>query len=278
MSEKLQKVLARAGLGSRRELERWISANRVSVDGKIAKLGDRVTEEAKIRVDGVLLKLKKDSEIRRRVLIYNKPVGELCTRNDPENRPTVFDRLPNLRQGRWVAIGRLDYNTCGLLLFTNDGELANRMMHPSSEIEREYSVRIHGQVSEAVLRTLRTGVLLEDGKASFDKIKPGGGEGTNHWYNVTLSEGKNREVRRLWESQDLEVSRLIRVRYGNVELPRALHRGTWSEMEDKEVNALAATVDLKEKTPARKKVQQRNPRQVRMSTRRKRAQRKPNTK
>ena len=154
MSEKLQKVLARAGLASRREIERWISAGRVSVEGKLATLGDRVTEDAKIRVDGHLLTLKKDSEIRRRVLIYNKPVGELCTRKDPEGRPTVFDRLPNLRQGRWVAIGRLDYNTCGLLLFTNDGELANKMMHPSSEIEREYAVRIHGQVTDQILKNL----------------------------------------------------------------------------------------------------------------------------
>jgi len=274
-TEKLQKVLARAGLGSRRELEGWISAKRVSVDGKIATLGDRVTEDSKIRVDGVLLKLKKESEMRRRVLIYNKPVGELCTRKDPQNRPTVFDRLPNLRQGRWIAIGRLDYNTCGLLLFTNDGELANRVMHPSSAIEREYAVRIHGQVSDRVIKLLKEGVLLEDGEASFDSIKAAGGEGTNQWYHVTLREGKNRGVRRLWESQDLEVSRLIRVRYGDVTLPRVLHRGTWSEMEDKEVNILSESVGLKPKTPARKKVQQRNPRQVRMATRRKRAQRKP---
>lgn len=274
-TEKLQKVLARAGLGSRRELEGWITARRVSVDGKVASLGDRVSEDSKIRVDGVPLRLKKESELRRRVLVYNKPVGELCTRKDPENRPTVFDRLPNLRQGRWIAIGRLDYNTCGLLLFTNDGEFANRMMHPSSQIEREYAVRIHGQVSDPVLKSLKEGVLLEDGEASFNSIKAAGGEGTNQWYHVTLREGKNREVRRLWESQDLEVSRLIRVRYGDVILPRVLHRGTWSEMDDKEVNALAASVDLKPKTPARKKVHQRNPRQARMATRRKRAPRKP---
>jgi len=159
MSEKLQKVLARAGLGSRRELEGWITAGRISVDGKIAKLGDRVTESEKIRIDGKPLTLKKESEIRRRILIYNKPVGELCTRKDPEGRPTVFERLPNLRQGRWVAIGRLDYNTCGLLLFTNDGELANRMMHPSSSIEREYAVRVHGQVSEPEVRGQTSGFM-----------------------------------------------------------------------------------------------------------------------
>ena len=274
MSEKLQKVLARAGLGSRRELEEWISAGRVSVDGKIASLGDRVTDEAKIRVDSILLNLQKESEIRRRVLIYNKPVGELRTRKDPENRPTVFDRLPNLRQGRWVAIGRLDYNTCGLLLFTNDGEMANMLMHPSSAIEREYAVRVHGDVSDLIIQKLQQGVILEDGKAAFDNIKAAGGEGTNKWYHVTLREGRNREVRRLWESQDLEVSRLIRVRYGKIELPRSLYRGTWSEMEDSEVNALASSVDLKPRTPPRKKVQQRNPRQIRMATRRKRPLRK----
>lgn len=274
MSEKLQKVLARAGIGSRRELEGWISAGRISVDGKVATLGDRVTEDAKIRVDGVPLVLKKESEIRRRVLIYNKPVGELCTRKDPENRPTVFDRLPNLKQGRWVAIGRLDYNTCGLLLFTNDGELANRMMHPSSEIVREYAVRIHGEVNDAMLKRLKDGVVLEDGKAAFDSIKAAGGEGTNQWFHVTLREGKNREVRRLWESQDVEVSRLIRVQYGNISLPRSLHRGTWKEMEGADVNALAATVDLKPRTAPRKVVHQRNPRQKRMATRRKRNLRK----
>jgi len=270
MSEKLQKVLARAGLGSRRELEDWISSGRISVDGKIAILGDRVTEDVQIRVDGVLLALKKEAEIRRRVLIYNKPVGELCTRKDPENRPTVFDRLPNLKQGRWVAIGRLDYNTCGLLLFTNDGELANRMMHPSSAIEREYAVRVHGEVTDMMLHNLKQGVKLEDGIAAFENIKAAGGEGTNQWFHVTLKEGRNREVRRLWESQDLEVSRLIRVRYGDVQLPRSLYRGTWSEMEDAEVNVLAAIMELKPKVPPRKKIAPRNPRQIRMSTRRKR--------
>lgn len=273
MSEKLQKVLARAGLASRREIERWITAGRVSVDGQLATLGDRVTEDAKIRVDGNVLSLLKDSEIRRRVLIYNKPVGELCTRKDPEGRPTVFDRLPNLRQGRWVAIGRLDYNTCGLLLFTNDGELANKMMHPSSEIEREYAVRIHGQVTDQTLKNLSEGVILDDGKAAFDNIKAAGGEASNQWFHVTLREGRNREVRRLWESQDLEVSRLIRVRYGATELPRSLYRGTWSEMEDNVVNKLALSVDLAPKALVRKRVPDKNPRQKRMATRRKQAPR-----
>jgi len=274
MSEKLQKVLARAGLGSRRELEKWITAGRVSVDGKIANLGDRILESAKIRVDGKPLEIKKESEIRRRVLIYNKPVGELCTRKDPKGRPTVFERLPNLHQGRWVAIGRLDYNTCGLLLFTNDGELANRMMHPSSAVEREYAVRVHGQVSDQMLQNLQQGVALEDGNAAFDTIKAAGGDGTNKWFHVTLKEGKNREVRRLWESQDVEVSRLIRVRYGDVKLPRSIHRGTWEEMPDNEVNTLAAAVDLQPRTPPRKLIQKRSHRQTRMSTRRKRTTRK----
>ncbi len=270
MSEKLQKVLARAGLGSRRELEKWISAGRISVDGKIASLGDRVIETTKIRIDGKPLTLKKESEIRRRVLIYNKPVGELCTRNDPKGRPTVFERLPNLRQGRWVAIGRLDYNTSGLLLFTNDGEMANRMMHPSSAVEREYAVRIHGEVNEQMLQRLQQGVTLEDGIAAFNTIKAAGGEGTNQWFHVTLKEGKNREVRRLWESQDVEVSRLIRVRYGDVSLPRSVHRGTWAEMPDNEVNALSVSVNLKPRNTARKLVQKRSHRQTRMATRRKR--------
>jgi len=274
MSEKLQKVLARAGLGSRRELEGWISAGRISIDGAVAKLGDRVEESARIRVDGKPLTLQKESEIRRRVLIYNKPVGELCTRKDPEGRPTVFERLPNLRQGRWVAIGRLDYNTSGLLLFTNDGELANRMMHPSLGIEREYAVRVHGRVSDEIISNLKNGVSLEDGVASFDSVKAAGGEGANQWFHVTLREGRNREVRRLWESQDMEVSRLIRVRYGNVVLPRNVHRGTWFEMPDNEVNSLATTVDLKPRKSTKKPLQKRSHRHTRMSTRRKRPIRK----
>lgn len=201
MSEKLQKVLARAGHGSRREIETIISAGRVSVDGKIATLGDRVeiTQSLKIRIDGHLISIRESAEQICRVLAYYKPEGELCTRSDPEGRPTVFDRLPKLRGARWIAVGRLDVNTCGLLLFTTDGELANRLMHPSREVEREYSVRVFGQVDEDKVKQLSRGVQLEDGPAAFKTIKFTGGEGINQWYNVTLTEGRNREVRRLWK-------------------------------------------------------------------------------
>jgi 23S rRNA pseudouridine2605 synthase len=272
MSEKLQKVLARCGLGSRRELERWIADGRVSIDGKIATLGERVTDKDKIRVDGKIIKVKPVAELKRRVLIYNKPVGEICSRKDPEGRDSVFDRLPSIAEGRWLSIGRLDINTSGLLLFTNDGELANRLMHPKFEIEREYAVRIHGEVSDDTLKQLKAGVKLEDGMASFDSIKAAGGEGANHWYHVTLKEGKNREVRRLWEAVECQVSRLIRVRYGDIVLPRMVQRGTWSEMPAAAVNALARLVQLPEQSVEKRKTVSRNPRQQRMATRRKRPQ------
>lgn len=207
MSEKLQKVLARAGQGSRREMEALITAGRVSVDGKVATLGDRVEVNAVIRVDGHQVKTRAAEEQICRVLAYHKPEGEMCTRHDPEGRPTVFDRLPKMDGARWIAVGRLDVNTSGLLLFTTDGELANRLMHPSHEVEREYAVRVFGEITEAMLQRLRKGVQLEDGMAKFNKIKPAGGEGLNQWFNVTLTEGRNREVRRLWESQEVQVSR-----------------------------------------------------------------------
>lgn len=250
MSEKLQKVLARAGHGSRREIESIIEAGRVSVDGKIAKLGDRVeiTPGLKIRIDGHLISVRESAEQICRVLAYYKPEGELCTRNDPEGRPTVFDRLPKLRGARWIAVGRLDVNTCGLLLFTTDGELANRLMHPSREVEREYSVRVFGQVDDAMLARLRKGVQLEDGPANFKEIKFAGGVGINQWYDVTLMEGRNREVRRLWESQGIQVSRLIRIRYGNIKLMKGLPRGGWEEMDLESVNYLRELVGLPPET------------------------------
>ena len=204
-SEKLQKVLARAGKGSRREIEAMISSGRVSVDGNNAYLGDRVDGTEQIRIDGHQVKLIAQADELCRVLMYNKPEGEMCTRKDPEGRATVFDRLPPLESGRWVAVGRLDINTSGMLLFTTDGELANRLMHPSQKVEREYAVRVFGEFNEAMLQTLRTGVKLEDGMARFQKITYRGGEGRNHWFHVVLSEGRNREVRRLWESQDLSL-------------------------------------------------------------------------
>jgi 23S rRNA pseudouridine2605 synthase len=254
MSEKLQKVLARAGKGSRREMETYITAGRVVVDGKTAYLGDRVEGNEQIRIDGHIVALKAQQDEICRVLMYNKPEGEMCTRKDPEGRPTVFDRLPKLEAERWVAVGRLDINTSGMLLFTTDGELANRLMHPSKKVEREYAVRIFGEVNEAMLQTLRSGVKLEDGPAHFQKITYRGGEGRNHWFHVVLSEGRNREVRRLWESQDVQVSRLIRVRYGDMEMKRQLPAGGWSELDLKEVNYYRQLVDLPVETKSKVKV------------------------
>lgn len=244
MSEKLQKVLARAGLGSRREVEQWIAAGRVSVNGQIVSLGVRVESDDKIRVDGKPVRTAAAEEATCRVIMYHKTEGEVCTRNDPENRRTVFDNLPRVSAGRWIGVGRLDLNTSGLMLFTNDGELANRLMHPSFQIEREYAVRVFGDVQEGHIKALKKGVKLEDGPAKFDNIVQRGGEGINHWFYVTLSEGRNREVRRLWESQELQVSRLIRVRYGSLALPRDLSQGTWRELSLDEVNYLREQVQL----------------------------------
>ena len=250
LGEKLQKILARAGQGSRRELEEVIAAGRVSVDGKIASLGDRVvlSSATKIRIDGHLINIIPTQKEICRVLMYYKPEGELCTRSDPEGRATVFDRLPRLTGSRWIAVGRLDINTSGLLLFTTDGELANRLMHPSREVEREYSVRVFGNVDEAMLQRLRKGVQLEDGPANFKQIKAVGGTGINQWFDVTLTEGRNREVRRLWESQEVEVSRLIRIRYGNIKLEKSLPRGGWEEMGLEQVNYLRELVGLSPET------------------------------
>lgn len=248
MSEKLQKVLARAGHGSRREMEAWIAAGRISIDGEIANLGDRIEADVKIRIDGRTVSIKSEEDLICRVIAYHKPEGEICSRKDPEGRPTVFDRLPKTRDSRWVAVGRLDINTSGLLLFTSDGELANRLMHPSNEVEREYAVRTFGEVNDACIQRLRTGVTLEDGPASFDKVKAAGGEGMNKWWHVSLAEGRNREVRRLWESQEVQVSRLIRIRYGMIELPKSLPRGGWVELTMEQVNYLRKTAGLKEET------------------------------
>ena len=237
MSEKLQKILASAGYGSRRELEKWISDGRVSVNGKVAKLGDRVTLDDTVIVDGKRARLPaKDQRIR--VLLYNKPEGEVCTRSDPDGRKTVFEHLPKLKNERWIAVGRLDINTSGLLLFTNNGELANKLMHPSSSIDREYLVRIHGAVDDEMMKRLREGVLLEDGMAKFSDIVPGERVGTNGWYTVALMEGRNREVRRLWESQNVEVNRLKRVRFGPIFMPSYARRGQWVELDEKALNDL----------------------------------------
>jgi len=244
MDEKLQKVLARAGLGSRRELEDWIREGRIRVNGQRATIGDRVGPEDRITVDGRPLPKQRQSAPRRRVIAYHKPLGEVCTRDDPEGRPTVFEQLPGLRNGRWVSIGRLDINTAGLLLLTNDGELANRLMHPSREVEREYAVRVLGEIAPDVLERLRTGVELEDGPARFESVRDAGGQGANHWYHVVLREGRNREVRRLWEAQGVTVSRLLRVRYGPIGLPRRLRPGRWEELQAQDVDALLAAVGM----------------------------------
>jgi len=242
--EKLQKVLARVGLGSRREIEQWIEKGRLKINNAQAKLGDRVDLNDKVELDGRVVELKGIEEIKQQVLIYHKPAGEMCSRSDPEGRPTIFEALPSVRGKRWVSIGRLDFNTSGLLLVTTDGELANRLMHPSSEIEREYAVRILGRMSPEVMQHLKQGIRLEDGMARFDDIRDAGGEGVNHWYHVILREGRNREVRRLFEAQDLRVSRLIRVRFGSVTLPRFLRIGKWVEMEKEEVSKLLNSVGL----------------------------------
>jgi 23S rRNA pseudouridine2605 synthase len=226
--ERLQKLLATAGHGSRREIEQWIRDQRVTLAGRIAQLGDRAEPGADIRLDGRLLHSTAVGE--RTVLIYHKPAGEVTTRKDPAGRPTVFERLPPPPSGRWVVIGRLDVNTTGLLLFTTDGALAHKLMHPSTEVEREYLVRVHGHPGPEILRRLRSGVMLEDGPARFDRIVAGGRSESHSWFKVTLREGRNREVRRLWQEVGLEVSRLARLRYGSVELPEDLHPGAWRLM------------------------------------------------
>ncbi|PNK61215.1 23S rRNA pseudouridine(2605) synthase RluB [Psychrobacter sp. FDAARGOS_221] len=244
-TEKLQKALARMGLGSRRQMEEVIKSGRVSINQKPATIGDRVEQGDEIRVDGRLIKYKSEREKRRRVLAYYKPEGEICSANDPEGRTTVFERLPKLTHDRWVMVGRLDINSTGLLLFTNDGELAHRLMHPSNEIEREYAVRILGELTPEMMRNLTDGVMLEDGLAKFEDIKQGGGEGVNKWYHVKLKEGRNREVRRLIESQGLKVSRLLRTRYGSVDLPKELRTGRFIELDRKDIHRLIELVGLR---------------------------------
>ena len=245
MSEKLQKVLARAGFGSRRQIEAWIVEGKIKVNGKVAKLGDRVGDTDRLMVDGRQIKSQQWQGQRPRVLVYHKDVGTVCTRSDPEGRETVFQHLPRVRNGRWIAVGRLDISTTGLLIMTTDGELANRLMHPTQQIEREYLVRILGKVSDDVLQQLQRGVQLDDGMAKFSQIVDAGGEGANHWYRVVLHEGRNREVRRLWESQGLVVSRLSRIRFGPISLSKQLRRGRWMELSGSEMTALYNIAALK---------------------------------
>ncbi|MCE8022988.1 MULTISPECIES: 23S rRNA pseudouridine(2605) synthase RluB [Halomonadaceae] len=243
-TEKLQKVLARAGLGSRREMEAAIEAGRVKVNGKVATLGDRIEMRDRVSFDDRPVTLRGAEETPRRVIMYNKPEGELCTRKDPEGRRTVFERLPRLKGERWIAIGRLDINTSGLLLFTTDGELANRLMHPSTQVEREYAVRVMGEVRKEHVVAMVEGVMLEDGPARFTDVQEFGGEGINTWFHVVITEGRNREVRRLWESQGLTVSRLKRVRYGNIFLDKRAKAGEWVELSQDEIDDLALSAGM----------------------------------
>jgi len=244
MAERIQKLLSRAGYGSRREIERWVTAGDITVNGVIATSGQAISETDKVTLRGQVLKLANKLRARPQVLLYHKQMGEICSRNDPEGRPTVFDNLPKINSGRWIQVGRLDINTDGLLIFTTDGELANRLMHPSYEVERVYASRILGNVTEDIINNLKTGVMLEDGIAKFTSIKFDGGDGANKWFHVSLKEGKNREVRRLWESQDLIVSRLRRISYADITLKRSLRAGEYEDLDIKIMRKLYEKVGL----------------------------------
>lgn len=255
--ERLQKVLANAGFGSRREIEKQIAAGEVTVNGQVARLGDRVTPADTIILGRTKVGAWRLQKKPAQTIIYNKPEGELVTRDDPGGRPTVFHQLPKLVGSRWIAVGRLDLNTSGLLLFTTDGELANRLMHPSQLIEREYAVRVHGEVTDEKLQTLVNGVELEDGPARFEDIVESGGEGRNRWFHVVIMEGRNREVRRLWESVDLQVNRLKRVRFGPIFLDSSVAVGRHRELTDEELQALKQAAGVAEESTKVAKKQRR---------------------
>ena len=244
--ERLQKVLAQAGIGSRREMEEWISAGRVTVNGTVAKLGIRVTEGDKVQVDGRNIRLQlQEEQTMPRVLLYHKQEGEIVSRDDPKERANVFDALPKLRGQKWIAIGRLDFNTSGLLIFTTSGELANRLMHPRFEVEREYAVRVQGVMTlDQMHQMTKDGIELEDGLVRFEQLSDEGGEGYNHWYRLVLKEGRNRVVRRTFEALGLPVSRLMRVRFGIINLPPRIKRGMMAELGEGEVRKVLEWVGL----------------------------------
>lgn len=252
MAERIQKVLARAGYGSRRLIESWIKDGKLQVNGVPATLGDQISEKDRVTLEGRPLSSKRIwQQAMPQVLLYHKPVGEVCTRHDPEGRRTIYQSLPAPEEGRWVSVGRLDLNTSGLIILTTDGELANQLMHPSNEMDREYAVRVLGEVTPEMMQTLRDGVELEDGKAHFSDIQPGGGEGANSWFHVVIQEGRNREVRRLWESQGVQVSRLVRLRYGPVIMPNKLKPGRWMMLEGKDLEYLYEEAGLTAKSTKR---------------------------
>ena len=238
MKIRIHKILADHGIGSRRGIESLIRQKKVLVNGQLAVIGQLVSEKDTFEIEGRSIKLLKKDPAKRRVLIYNKRVGEISSRNDPDHKKTIFDSLPKLRSGRWVSVGRLDINTSGLILFSNDGSFANNLMHPSSNIEREYVARVHGHVSEKIVNNLIKGVKLEDGFAKFSDVQSGRKGKTNQWFAMVIMEGRSREVRRLWESQGLEISRLKRVRYGNLFLPATLKQGAFKELTKSEISAL----------------------------------------